>query len=238
MIFDPIPKKRKQMSNLDSIGAYRDIGAHHSSAGSVQNKAKKELEDALPTNRDYRTLNRMQMKFQNWRKLESGLNENDGEAMGKMLMANSSNLLSKNRTKKMKEQRVEHFFEEFHAMRTMKIEHPFFEKMIQAVIVGENKKEEKGRKIEVSERAERGGGRGAERNDNLTHSFPLGADEARSADNLRWKSFGRFVLEVLERCGHRRRRVRLVGEEAPSDERALNQPRILQATHADDWEGA
>ena len=30
-------------------------------------------------------------------------------------------------------------------MRTMKIEHPFFEKMIQAVIVDENRKEEKGR---------------------------------------------------------------------------------------------
>ena len=149
MIFDPIPKKRKNMSSMDSIGVYRDIGAHHSSAGSVQTKAKKELEDALPTNRDYRTLNRMQMKFQNWRKLESGLDESDGKAMGEMLMANSSNLLSKNRTKKMKEQRVNNFFEEFHAMRTMKIAHPFFETMIQAVIVGG--KEEKGRPNEVSE---------------------------------------------------------------------------------------
>ena len=175
MIFDPIPKKRKSMNAMDSIGLYRDIGAHHISTGFVQTKTKKELEDALPTNRDYRTLNRMQMKFQNWRKLESGLNENDGEAMGKMLMANSSNLLSKNRTKKMKEQRVEHFFEEFHAMRTMKIEYPFFEKMIQAVIVGENGKDEKGRRSEVSERAERSGTEknGAERGGRakLTHSF-------------------------------------------------------------------
>ena len=158
MIFDPIPKKTKQMKTKNTYGRTLPIGEHHISTGVVQTKAKKELEDALPTNRDYRTLNRMQMKFQNWRKLESGLNENDGEAMGKMLMANSSNLLSKNRTKKMKEQRVEHFFEEFHAMRTMKIEHPFFETMIQAVIVGENKKEEEGRHSEVRERAERSGG--------------------------------------------------------------------------------
>ena len=165
MIFDLIPKKRKQMKHQTTDGFPIPIGGHHSSAGSVQTKAKKELEDALPTNRDYNTLNRMQMIFQNWRKLKFGLDESDGEAMGEMLMSNSSNLLSKNRTKKMKEQRVEHFFEEFHAMRTMKIEHPFFEKMIQAVIVGENKKVEKGRKIEVSERAERGGGRGAERNE-------------------------------------------------------------------------
>jgi len=65
--------------------------------------------------------------------------------MGEKLMANSSKLLSKNRTMKMKEQRVERFFEEFHAMRTMKNAHPFFEKMIQALIVGENRKEEKRR---------------------------------------------------------------------------------------------
>jgi len=218
MIFNPIPKKRKKMLNKAKFGRTKPIGEHHISTGVVQNKAKKELEDALPTNRDYRTLNIMLMKFQNWRKLEGGLDESDGEVMGVMLMANTSNLLSKNRTKKMKERRVKNFFEEFHAMRTMKIEHPFFETMIQAVIVGENKKEEKGRHSEVRERAERsGGGRNGTERAKLTHSFPLGADEARSADNLRWKLFGRFVLEVLERCGHRRRRVRLVGEEAPSD---------------------
>jgi len=66
-------------------------------------------------------------------------------------------LLSKNRTKKMRERRVKHFFEEFHAMRTMKIVHPFFETMIQAVIVGG--KEEKRRHNEVSERE------GTERNE-------------------------------------------------------------------------
>mgnify|MGYP000730326984 CR=1 FL=1 len=143
MIFDPIPKKRKSMNAMDSIGLYRDIGAHHISTGFVQTKTKKELEDALPTNRDYRTLNRMQMKFQNWRKLENGLDESDGEAMGEMLMANSSNFLSKNRTKKMKEQRVNNFFEEFHAMKTMKIAHPFFETMIHTLIVGDKGKEAK-----------------------------------------------------------------------------------------------
>jgi len=78
----------------------------------------------------------MQIKFQNWRKLESGLDESDGKAMGEMLMANSSNLFSKNRTKKMKERRVKNFFEEFHAMKTLKITHPFFGTMIQALIVG------------------------------------------------------------------------------------------------------
>ena len=138
MIFDPIPKKRKKMNHRRSY--FQEIGANHSSAGSVQTKTKKELEDALPTNRDYNTLNRMQMKFQNWRKLESGLDERDGEAMGEKLMANSSKLLSKNRTKKMREQRVKNFFEEFHAMRRMGIEYSFFEKMIQAVILGGKKK--------------------------------------------------------------------------------------------------
>ena len=157
MIFDPIPKKRKKMLNKAKFGRTKPIGEHHISTGVVQNKAKKELEDALPTNRDYRTLNIMLMKFQNWRKLEGGLDESDGEVMGKMLMANSSKLLSKNRTKKMKERRVKHFFEEFNAIRTMKTELPFFEKMIMTVIVGENGKE-KGRHSEVSERAERNGG--------------------------------------------------------------------------------
>ena len=157
IIFDPIPKKRKQIKHQTTDGFPIPIGAHHIAAESVQTKTKKELEDALPTNRDYRTLKRMQMKFQNWRKLESGLDESDGEVMGKMLMANSSKLLSKNRTKKMKERRVKHFFEEFNAMRTMKTELPFFEKMIMTVIVGENGKE-KGRHSEVSERAERNGG--------------------------------------------------------------------------------
>jgi len=100
MIFDPIPIKRKQTKHQTTDGFPIPIGAHQIAAESVQTKAKKELEDTLPTNRDYRTLNRMQIKFQNWRKLESGLDESDGKAMGEMLMANSSNLLSKNRTKK------------------------------------------------------------------------------------------------------------------------------------------
>jgi len=138
MIFDPIPKKNKYRTR--KIGKPKVI-IEGSTGAAIKNISV--LEDALPTNRDYRTLNRMQMKFLNWRKLESGLDESDGEAMGEMLMANSSNLFSKNRTKKMREQRVKNFFEEFHAMRTMKIEHPFFEKMIQAVIEGG--KEEKRR---------------------------------------------------------------------------------------------
>jgi len=140
MIFDPIPKMHKYRKRKISKPKVIIEG---STGAAIKNISV--LEDALPTNRDYRTLNRMQITFQNWRKLESGLDERDGEAMGSRLMANSSNLLSKNRTKKMKERRVENFFEEFHAMRTMKIEHPFFEKMIQAVIVDENRKEEKGR---------------------------------------------------------------------------------------------
>ena len=91
---------------------------------------------ALPANRDFRTLDRMQKKFQNWRKLDS-LDETDGEVMGKMLMANCSGLLSKHRTnQKLKESRVQLFFEEFHAMRAMKVEQPFIEKLIQAVVVG------------------------------------------------------------------------------------------------------
>ena len=137
MIFDPIPKKHKHQEWSFS----KPTVIEGSTGAAIKNISV--LEDALPTNRDYRTLNRMQMKFLNWRKLESGLDESDGEAMGEMLMANSSNLFSKNRTKKMREQRVKNFFEEFHAMRTMKIEHPFFEKMIQAVIEGG--KEEKRR---------------------------------------------------------------------------------------------
>ncbi|GMI60394.1 hypothetical protein ScalyP_jg4210, partial [Parmales sp. scaly parma] len=142
MIFEPIPKKRKYRER-----SFSKPTVIEGSGEAIENISK--LADALPTNRDYRTLNRMQMKFQNWRKLEGGLDESDGEVMGVMLTANTSNLLSKNRTKKMKERRVKNFFEEFHAMRTMKIEHPFFETMIQAVIVGENKKEEKGRHSET-----------------------------------------------------------------------------------------
>ncbi|GMI58083.1 hypothetical protein ScalyP_jg10730 [Parmales sp. scaly parma] len=44
---------------------------------------------------------------------------------------------------------------------------------------------------------------------------------------------------VLERCGDRRRRFRLVGEEAPSDERALavHQPQVLKTADIDGWEG-
>jgi len=151
MIFDPIPMKRKHRERSFS----KPTVIEGSTVARIKNISV--FEDALPTNRDYRTLNIMQMKFQNWRKLESELDERDGEAMGVMLMANSSNLLSKNRTKKMRERRVKHFFEEFHAMRTMKIVHPFFETMIQAVIVGG--KEEKRRHNEVSERE------GTERNE-------------------------------------------------------------------------
>ena len=55
--------------------------------------------------------------------------------MGKMLMANSSSLLSKNRTKKMCELRVKIFFEKFHAMKKMSDMHPFFEEMIRAIIL-------------------------------------------------------------------------------------------------------
>ena len=95
MIFDPIPKKNKYRTR--KIGKPKVI-IEGSTGAAIKNISV--LEDALPTNRDYRTLNRMQMKFQNWRKLESGLDESDGKAMGEMLMANSSNLLSKNRTKK------------------------------------------------------------------------------------------------------------------------------------------
>ena len=153
MIFKPIPIKRKQMKHQTTDGFPIPIGAHHIAAESVQTKTKKDLEDALPTNRDYRTLNRMQMKFQNWRKLESGLDESDGKAMGEMLMANSSNLLSKNRTKKMKERRVKHFFEEYHAMRTMKIVHPFFKMMVQGIIENDNKKRK--RKTHQGEQAKR-----------------------------------------------------------------------------------
>jgi len=138
MIFDPISKKRKHRE--------RSFSKPNVIEGSTGPEIKNisVLEDALPTNRDYRTLNRIQMKFQNWRKLESGLDESDGKVMGEMLMANSSNLLSKNRTKKMKEQRVNNFFEEFHAMKTMKIAHPFFETMIHTLIVGDKGKEKKG----------------------------------------------------------------------------------------------
>ena len=150
MIFEPIPKKRKYRER-----SFSKPTVIEGSGAANENISK--LADALPTNRDYRTLNIMQTKFQNWRKLEGGLDESDGEVMGKMLMANSRDLVNMNRTLKRKERRVKHFFEEFHAMRTMKTELPFFEKMIMTVIVGENGKEEKGRHSEVSERAERSG---------------------------------------------------------------------------------
>jgi len=129
MIFDPIPKKHKHQEWSFS----KPTVIEGSTGAAIKNISV--LEDALPTNRDYRTLNRMQMKFQNWRKLENGLDESDGEAMGEMLMANSSGLLSKHRTRKMKEQRVKHFFEEFHAMKTMKNDYDFFEDLIETIVM-------------------------------------------------------------------------------------------------------
>jgi hypothetical protein len=81
----------------------------------------------------------LQRKFQLWRHLDD-LDEKDGEVMGKMLMANSCGLLSKNRTKKAKEERVANFFEEFRAMKEGKVDLPFLETLI-GVVVAESENE-------------------------------------------------------------------------------------------------
>jgi len=67
-------------------------------------------------------LDKLQTCFQDWRTLEE-LDEADGEAMGKMLMANrSGGLLDMIRTKKASGLGVKLFFEENFAMRALKRE--------------------------------------------------------------------------------------------------------------------
>jgi len=143
IIFDPIPKKIQR----------RDIGTENSFEKSVSVKAKIKLEALLQTNREYRTLDRMQIEFQNLRKFGDGLDETDGELFGKFLMENSSGLLSRNRTKKARVARVKRFFEGFQAMEEMKIHHPFFETMIEAIIIGGRK--ERKLSIEMTKAGER-----------------------------------------------------------------------------------
>ena len=82
----------------------------------------KKMEHALKNNCDYRMLDKMQCKFQNWREFGDGLDCRDGEVMGKMLMLNSSGLISKYRSSRSKETRVKDFFENFRAMKTLKTE--------------------------------------------------------------------------------------------------------------------
>ena len=69
--------------------------------------------------------------FQKWRKLEEGLDELDGDAMGISLMKDSSGLFSKN----LGEARVTNFLEEFRCMKSLKEEYVFLESMLRAIVV-------------------------------------------------------------------------------------------------------
>ena len=92
----------------------------------------------LPSLYDYRVLSTMRQNFQQWRPLSS-LDQKDGVAMAMMLMDNTDGLRNvKERREKSRRKRFENFFEKFHAMGTLRSEHPWFETMIEAVIVEKN----------------------------------------------------------------------------------------------------
>ena len=137
LIFDPMPKSFTLPSVLNSEKNSR-LGptvTHRPSGLKVRTRKRREMEFALRTNNEYRTLDRMQIIFQKWRALE-GLDLTDGVAMGKMLMAGGSVLLNKKKAKTVALSRVNAFFEEFHAMKEMKERNPFFGEMVKSIIAG------------------------------------------------------------------------------------------------------
>ena len=101
----------------------------------VSEKDKKETERLLPYRYDYRTLSSMRRSFQRWHSLES-LDEKGGDAMGKMLMENTSKLFDvKERSEKNRREKFEWFFSEFQSMKVLKTECPWFESLMEAIIV-------------------------------------------------------------------------------------------------------
>ena len=101
----------------------------------ISENEKKETERLLPTLYDYRTLSQMQRCFQRWRPLAL-LDEKDGEAFGKMLMANTSKLFDvKERSEKSRREKLEWFFSDFQSMKELKRLHPRFESLMEAVII-------------------------------------------------------------------------------------------------------
>ena len=104
----------------------------------VTEKERKATLKMLPDSYDYRTLSTMQRSFQMWRPLEF-LDESDGTAMGGMLMENTSGLHNTyERSEKRSREKLDWFFGQFRSMNLLKKEHPWFETMIEAVIVGEH----------------------------------------------------------------------------------------------------
>ena len=89
----------------------------------------------LPHLYDFRTLSTMQRCFQLWLPLES-LDERDGNVMGKMLTENTSKLRNvSERSEKARRKKLDWFFGEFKSMKSLRKEHPWFETMLEAVIL-------------------------------------------------------------------------------------------------------
>ena len=87
---------------------------------------------------DFRTLSTMQRCFQRWRPLEL-LDESDGMVMGKMLMENSSRLHNTHeRSEKRRRETFKWFFSDFQSMKTLKKKSPWFEAMMEVIIIESN----------------------------------------------------------------------------------------------------
>ena len=103
-------------------------------------KDRKEASRLLTSMYDYRVLSTMQRCIQRWRPLGM-LNQEEGTAMGKMLMENTTGLFNtRERSKKARKAKLEWFFGEFESMKTLKVEHGWFATMMAAVILGTKEK--------------------------------------------------------------------------------------------------
>jgi len=101
-------------------------------------KDRKEASRLLTSMYDYRVLSTMQRCIQRWRPLGM-LDEEDGTAMGKILMENTSRLFNtRERSKKARKARLELFFGDLESMKMLKVEHGWFETMMETVILGNN----------------------------------------------------------------------------------------------------
>ena len=102
----------------------------------MTDQEQREVEHFLPISYDFRVLSTMLRCFQLWRPLES-LDENDGTAIGKMLIENTSRLQDRHeRSTKGRREKLDWFFGDFRSMKSLKDKHPWFETMMEAVIIG------------------------------------------------------------------------------------------------------
>ena len=142
-IKDPRRKATKCVADKKNVveanGGDGDGGGNgHESTTSIDmtDREHKLTKKLLPSLYDFRTLATMQRCFQRWRPLSS-LDRSDGTAMGTMLMENTSSLRNvKERSENGRREKLDWFFSEFQSMKLLVVEHPWFETMMEAVIVG------------------------------------------------------------------------------------------------------